>query len=102
MVYVLCALATWRIVNLIVWERGPFDIFGKFRNLLKIVSIEDVNGKLENFSNNELGMLFSCIWCLSPYVGLIVFLISSTQIGIALIAALAFSAVTIIVDKYLE
>lgn len=64
-------LATFRITNLFVAEEGPFNIFGKFRNFVGITEIELEDGEIINEvldSNNEIGKLFSCLWCLSIYV----------------------------------
>ncbi len=100
--FLTLALAVWRITNLFVWERGPYDIFGKIRNRLRIVRVTLPNGTELNDSENELGKLFSCIWCLSPYVALVLFLIRKTTIGNAFITIMALSSCTIVVDKYLE
>lgn len=100
--FLILALATWRITNLFVWERGPYDIFGRLRNLLRIIRITLPDGKEINDSENELGKLFSCIWCLSPYIALVLFLINTTTVGHAIVTIFALSSVTIVVDKYLE
>lgn len=102
MLELLMLLATWRITNLFVWERGPYDIFGKFRNLLQIVTITTISGEQENYSENELGKLFSCVWCLSPYIATILLLISRFSLGKILIKVFAFSAGAILINKVLE
>lgn len=100
--FIIKCLAVWRICNLIVYESGPFNIFELFRNKLKIQTIELPNGKIENYSDNELGKLFSCIWCLSPYIGLIVFLIFKRKFFNVMINSLALSGATIMINKYMD
>lgn len=98
----LLILATWRISNLFVWERGPYDIFGKFRNLLQITTITTLEGNQENYSENEIGKLFSCLWCLSPYVALTLFLISHFEVGKIIVEIFALSGGAILVSKFTE
>lgn len=91
-------LATFRISNLFVSESGPYNIFGKFRKFVGIIEIEVDNGEIVNEvldSNNEIGKLFSCLWCLSIYVSFILMFIPKK-----LLLPFAISAGAIFVKEY--
>jgi hypothetical protein len=52
-IFILFALATWRVSNMIVNEDGPFLIFNRLRARVELRTD-----------------LFSCVWCASIWVGL--------------------------------
>lgn len=56
--YMIMALGVWRITNLLMYEEGPYTLFGKLRTRI---------GK-----KSELAKIFSCFWCLSIWVGVLV------------------------------
>jgi hypothetical protein len=66
---VVLALAVWRLSSLIVYERGPFDVFQKVRERVGIQ--HDDAGMVTATPETLLGGIFGCLWCLSVYVGLI-------------------------------
>jgi hypothetical protein len=66
--FTVLALATWRISNLFVNEDGPFMIFAEIRRLVGITY--DMSS--EPLADNELARLFTCVWCFSVWLGLIV------------------------------
>lgn len=80
-------LATWRISSLISTEEGPFNIFGKFREVLP--------------SDSFLENLISCIWCLSVWIALgwVGFIALFPSIAIWVALPFALSAGAIIVDS---
>jgi hypothetical protein len=59
-------LITWRISTLLINEDCPFGICSKFRDKLGITW--DKFG--DKIANNQLAVLFTCIYCLSIWVGL--------------------------------
>lgn len=90
----IMALAGWRLVSLLIHEDGPFDIFKRFRSLIP----------KEGFFNK----LFSCVDCLSVWVGAIfywVYAIFSWEILISplelLLAPLAISALIMILEAFM-
>lgn len=92
-------LATFRISNLFVSEAGPFNIFGKFRKQIGILEIELEDGSIINEvldNNNEIGKLFSCLWCLSFYVSIVLLFVPKK-----LLLPFAISAGAIIVKEVL-
>ena len=62
MIYILTALATWRISSLLVHEDGPFNIFKRLR---KLAGLENVVEIPDGFFPGVL----SCVWCASLWVG---------------------------------
>ena len=78
---VVLGLAVWRLSALLVLERGPLDVFLRFRQ-----------------STDSLRGLLDCLWCTSVWVaGAITLLTGST-----IIDWLAMSAVAIIVDSHVD
>lgn len=65
---IILSLATWRISNLFVNEDGPFMMFAKIRELAGVV----YSPMSEPLADNELAKLFTCVWCFSIWLGLIV------------------------------
>ena len=59
-------LATFRITNLLIQERGPWDVFGRLRDLIGI-RYDDVG---QPYALNELARGLVCTWCLSVWVAL--------------------------------
>lgn len=80
-------LATWRISNALLREDGPYQICTKIRSAI-------VN------SNNSLLMgLFSCIYCLSFWVGLFTTILILSNLIVVLLP-FAFSGGAILVNRY--
>lgn len=65
---IILALATWRISNLFVDEDGPFMMFAELRRLAGV----RYDKASEPVAENEMAKLFTCIWCFSVWLGLIV------------------------------
>lgn len=64
------ALATWRISYTIMNERGPYDILTRFRKAFGVKHTED--GEPVGYPDNSI---FMCIYCLSIWIGLAVWLL---------------------------
>lgn len=94
---VLLGLATWRVSKLLADEDGPAGILAKFRGFIGVYYDDYSNKK----GKNTLAELFTCVWCLSVWVGLIMSFFSPTSTNIIdyFITALGLSAVAIIVDS---
>lgn len=87
--FILIALATWRISNMLVDENGLFNVFLKIRDLIGIkyyyydtnmgqhvyLEFDEVvksRFELENYNveyKNTFSELFSCVYCMSIWVG---------------------------------
>lgn len=84
-------LATWRLSQALVYERGPFDLCIKLRELTGIR--HDVDGKKISWSDTQL---LSCLWCTSLWVAFIM-----TVIYKPIKYAFAASAIAILVEENL-
>lgn len=85
--FAILALATWRLASLIVRENGPFDVFTRVR---AFVGAED-EGELRGFAE-----LFSCVWCMSVWTAMVLYLTLRVPI---LAIGLAASAAAVIIDE---
>lgn len=63
---IVAALAVWRASVLLVDEEGPFRIPARLRARLGIVRYPD---KTMTVPGTFLAGVFSCIWCLSLWLG---------------------------------
>ena len=59
------ALATWRLTHMLMWERGPFDIITKLRELTGIEHDEDKEPS--SWPDNHV---LGCFLCLSIWTAL--------------------------------
>ncbi len=84
----VAALATWRLSSLLLYESGPFDVFMHLRSLVEAEGLGPV----------QLRILFSCIYCLSIWVGLGCAILMFTEAW-WLMTPFALSAVAVLVDK---
>jgi len=75
---------------MIVWEDGPFDVFQKFTTFTKKWQF--------------LESLFSCVWCLSVWIGAILTLsaIINERVTILLALPFALSAIAIFITEYID
>lgn len=90
----ILALVTWRLSSLFVHEDAPFSLLSAFRHRIGIKY--DENSK--RVATNELAKLFSCVWCLSVWVGwLVAFLYYRSAEFV--VYGLAYSTVAIVIEK---
>lgn len=83
----ILGLATWRISTMFVNEDGPFDIFFKMR---------------ERFGEGRFfDSLFSCVWCISVWAGVILVLsaIMNKTLTLYLMLPFALSAIAVILEE---
>lgn len=88
---ILLGLASWRIANMLVNEAGPGDIFEKLRSRAGIKP-----GPIEGF----LPGLFSCIYCMSVWTTLLVYLLWSIEPAVVII--LAAAAIAVLIQKFVQ
>jgi hypothetical protein len=67
----LLAFANWRIAHLLAsQEAGPYNILHRLRHFVGVRhSGNDVHG------TNEFAQLFTCVWCMSLWTGLLLTLL---------------------------
>lgn len=63
--FVILGLATYRLSILLIHDDGPWAIIARFRDLIG-VGYDEYSQPLPR---NELAKLFTCIYCLSFWVG---------------------------------
>lgn len=68
----LIGIATWRVSYMLVFEEGPGDLFKRIRELVGVVDNED-GSREEEYGltgiKKFLAGIFSCIYCMSIWVG---------------------------------
>lgn len=89
---VLVALATWRVTHMLVDEDGPWQVFVHMRKLMGWLYDPDGNVVWADPTNP-----FSCVWCLSMYVGVAMFVLPWW-----VNAVFAFSAAAIVLEVGIE
>ena len=103
--YLLLILATWRISCLLLYEEGPFDIFTRLRNLIGIYEELDSEGDTQQYidpdKSNFLTALFSCLYCLSIWLGFgfAILYFTFPNIAIYIATPFAISAGAVLIDN---
>lgn len=96
--FLIRVLATWRISNMLVSEEGPVALFIRLRRLVGVRVDEKgrsyVVGEEGAVLQPEIGKAMTCIWCLSPWVGLVVALLPANWL-----LPFALSAGALLVNK---
>lgn len=99
LLFIITALATWRISSMFVREDGPFDVFDRIRILAGVrYDIDDIA-----YGTNVISSLLSCLWCTSIWVAFVTALYLR-PVGVAdwFVMSLALSAMSILFDKVLN
>ncbi len=93
----ILGLATWRISSLIANENGPWDVLARFRDLAGV----RYDQMSQRYGLNVFGSLVMCVWCLSPWVGLGVYVSYRVWPTPTLTVAtvLALSAFAVVVEE---
>lgn len=98
--FIILSLAVWRLSNLVVNESGPYTIFERFRYQIGI----RYNEQGLPYSTNEIAELFSCVFCLSIWLGILVsvsyWYLPTYTIYVAY--PLALSTVACMVSKWMQ
>lgn len=94
---VLLGLATWNISSLLVQEDGPFLVFSRLRHRAGVVIAD--NGVV--YAKNNFAELFMCIWCMSRWVALVLFVLFYffPVFTTIVCSVLALSTIAILVDR---
>lgn len=88
----VAGLSTWRTSSLLLYEDGPFDVFTHLRQMV---------GVYRPGERKRLARLFTCVWCLSVWVGAAHAVAIATTVCEPAYLWLAFpsSTVAILIDK---
>lgn len=97
MAYLILTLATWRITSLLVNEYGPFNLLERMRYRLGVRYDES----LQRIGMNVVAEAFTCMWCLSVWVGLVlsIALYAMPVLSVWLLLPFALSAGAIVIDR---
>lgn len=89
----LVGLAAWRVSSLLLYEDGPWAAFARLRSAAGVERSGEMTG---------LATLFSCVWCMSVWIGapLATFAIVGGRVADILLLALAASAISIALDSW--
>jgi hypothetical protein len=88
--YLIKALATWRLVKLLMEEDGPYDCLRWFRHQAGV----RYEGAI-SYGTNELSEALTCKYCLSVWVGL-----ALVFVPVKAAMPFALSAAALLVDKH--
>jgi len=91
----IAALATWRLTTLLVNEDGPLDMLVKFRSFIGI----EWDAQSEPYGTNFIAEAFTCVWCLSIWIGAVVAIFVTPTLIWYPAYALALSAAAIIIEE---
>ncbi len=94
---ILIGLAGWRLTALLSYERGPFDVFLRFRQLFGFE--HDEKGEPESWPGNTLARIVSCPWCLGLWVTPGVWAVWE-YIDPAIVVVVAAAAVLVAVERW--
>lgn len=90
--FVLLSLATWRLSSLITHEDGPFSMFEWIRRKAGVVHGRELTG---------LATLFSCVWCMSIWIGAALLPLAILgDVGRVLLAVPAASTLAIVIERW--
>ena len=68
--FLILALTTWRITSLLVSEKGPADVFVKFREWAGVKWHTNAKGqRTTRYGTNWVASGLTCAWCTSVWVG---------------------------------
>lgn len=68
--FLILALASWRLANLLVNESGPKNVFGRLRAWVGVETVTALtaNGlKTGHAARNAVAEGFMCVWCVSVW-----------------------------------
>jgi hypothetical protein len=92
---VLIGLGAWRLAAMLSYERGPYDIFLRFREQLGYKHSE--NGEPSEWPGGWREV-FSCVWCLSLWTAL--FMWGLWELEQILVVLWAAAGIVVIIEKW--
>lgn len=97
--FIAYSLAVYRLSNLLVYEEGPWDIFGKIRDWSGIA----YDAYSQPITDNLLSKILICIKCTSVWVSILLWLLYLINIEVftAVSFVLGASAITAILNQRL-
>lgn len=93
---IIIGLAAWRVTALMAYERGPADVFLRFRECLGFEHGDDGE---PNVWPEDWRLIFGCTWCLGLWVALASWAVWE-YLGPAPIVVLAAAAVLVGMERW--
>jgi len=95
-------LATWRVANMLVHERGPFQMF--FRLRVRVGIGMDNDGEPVMIPDRFFAELLSCVFCSSIWIaaGWVLFWIFLPVFSLKIATVFALSALAIVINRYVK
>lgn len=86
------ALATWRVAVFLVRESGPWRIVRRIREWSGID--HDIEGRPLPYLGGMPGSLFACVWCMSLWTAIMVYVVAVwVDLVIVIVALWALAAI---------
>ena len=98
LLFLVMGCATWRVSYMLLYERGPFDLFIEIREGIGIGHYQD--GKPSSYPETFFGLLFSCVYCMSVWIAgaFVLLALLSQLIAYWLALPFAVSALAMLID----
>ena len=97
-IFIIAILATWRLSAMFSYETVPFEMFVYIRELAGIV--HDDTGEIVTDDGSFFAELFTCIWCLSIWIGAFVGIVLwFYPVLVVLFLPFALSAGAVLVER---
>jgi len=93
---ILIGAAGWRISALISYEKGPLDIFMRFRKALGVE--HKSTGEPIAWPDGVITNMLSCVWCLGLYAAAAMW--GLWQVSEAAVVVIAASSILIAAEKW--
>lgn len=104
--FFLIAIATWRVSNFLVNEKGPLGIFEKLRSLAGIEQwqVDDKPEVYKAVPDTFLAQVLDCVWCCSVWIGIgwVSLYLYSPAVAVWVSYPMAISAVAIFIHWILN
>lgn len=101
--FIILALATWRISNMLVEEDGPWMVFEHLRlkSGLQPAAYADLQRETDP-PGKMPGTLFACVWCMSVWIagGFVGMYALSRKAANWLALPFALSAIACLIDRW--
>lgn len=95
---ILIGFAAWRLAAMLSYERGPFKLFVRFRELLGFE--HDDQGKPTAWPEWEGAELVACMWCLGVWMAVAMY--GVWQLSPAAVMVVAAMALVIAVERWVR
>ena len=93
---VIIGLASWRLAAMLSYERGPFDVFLRFREALGFK--HDDKGKPTEWPSNVVTAALSCVWCLGLWAAAALY--GLWQLEPVAVMVVAAASIVVMVERW--